>query len=96
MSIFRQDYHNIEFNDLLSEIIDIAEDIQGSTLSKNIFPESKKQELQNKQKILHPAALNYWGPPNSETSVRNFYTFFQVLSAGDSWNLDGIPISSFP
>jgi hypothetical protein len=36
---------------------DIAEDIQGSTLCKNIFPESKKQELnKNKQKILDPGS----------------------------------------
>ena len=62
LNIFRQDYHNIVFNDLLSEMIDIAEDIQGSTLRKNIFPESKKQELnKNKQKILDAAVLNYWG-----------------------------------
>ena len=57
LNIFRQDYHNIVFNDLLSEMIDIAEDIQGSTLRKNIFPESKKQELnKNKQKILDPGS----------------------------------------
>ena len=38
-------------------MIDIAEDIQGSTLRKNIFPESKKQELnKNKQKILDPGS----------------------------------------
>ena len=41
-------------------MIAIAEDIQSSTLRKNIFPESKKQELQKQtQKILHAAVLNY-------------------------------------
>ena len=33
-------------------MIAIAEDIQGSTLRKNIFPESKKQGLQKQTKNL--------------------------------------------
>ena len=55
-------------------MIDIAEDIQGSTLRKNIFPESKKQQelLQKQTKNLACSSVESLNPGVRTARLQEF------------------------